>query len=80
MPEQRAIRVRVPFDGAEFVGRMEERGFSHGGHEIVVYYRGRSATDRVAPEMYYPGYVDFCAGLLLKRLVEQDNHDSSSGA
>jgi len=80
MSEQREIRVRVPFDGDEFVGRMEERGFSHGGHEIVVYYRGRSATDKVVPEMYYPGYVDFCAGLLLKKLVEEDNREAGPRA
>jgi hypothetical protein len=67
--------VRVELDGVEFVGQVEEHGFSHGGHEIVVYYRGKTATDRVAPEVYYPGYVDFTAELLLKKLILEDNKE-----
>ena len=73
-------QITIELDGQKVVGQVEERGFSHGGHEIVVYYRGRKATDRVVPEMYYPAYVDFCARLMLEKLATNSNKGSIDGA
>jgi hypothetical protein len=63
--------VRIEIDGTWHVGRYEVRGFTHGGHELVVYYRGKEARDRIVPEVNHESYTDFLAEKLLERLVRE---------
>jgi hypothetical protein len=74
--------IKIELEGEVFIGRCEVQNFNQGGHAIVVYYRGKTATDRIPPEVNDPSYTDFLGQLLLKRLVgeEKSSHERDEEA
>ena len=67
--QQREIQVQVADE--LHVGHYEVQPFHHGGHSIVVFYRGRSVTDRIPPEVEERTYTDFLATKLLEGLIRE---------
>jgi len=67
---QREITVKL--GGRPFSGRYEVHDFTHSGHRLVVYYRGKTAEDTIPPEANYPSYTDFLGEQLLMGLIAEE--------
>ena len=73
---QREITVEI--DGESYTGRYEVGEFAKGGHVVTVWYRGKSTTDTIPPEVNHESYTDFLAEQMLERLVREESAESDS--
>ena len=65
--------VRLELDGQVHVAQFGVHDFAHGGHTLVVWFRGRKSTEQIPPEMNYEAYTDFLAEKMLERLVKEND-------